>query len=349
MSMQHRAVIIAVATVAILLTMWHFRLPFMWPAAAGVVMIAAGFALDRTHTVHSVHGGDWFSSNPVPVKAVVPTANIDPAYSSVIPAIRDYFGKMLCGRCITGYDYKDRRDYIFNTVTVDKFLSAMTAPVAPYKYGPFWNKGGKIEIATHDCPPNPFAAIAANLGKKVTVNSKEYPSTQNDSNGIPIEDAVYKKVHSTFGSEPGWANFFLARNTPENDKNWHDSALKEKASMSRYHRFLILRDFNPRTFNILNMDQTHVPMLEAMKECAKAIAVKEINELYPDEISILNRKDGAKPEHIGLFFTCWPHTDINSLHLHIVDLRNTGPAFDYHQAHDNVPIDDVIRVLKHEI
>lgn len=53
--MKHRAAVIAVAAVAVLLTMWHFQLDFVWPVAAGAALIAAGAALD--HQKAHVHGG----------------------------------------------------------------------------------------------------------------------------------------------------------------------------------------------------------------------------------------------------------------------------------------------------
>ena len=51
---------------------------------------------------------------------------------------------------------------------------------------------------------------------------------------------------------------------------------------------------------------------------------------------------------IGLFFHCYPHCSVNSLHLHIVDLSETGPSYKYH-SHKNLSMDMVLTALEDEI
>lgn len=58
MALKHRAVLIAVATVAVLLTMWHFHVDFIWPAVASCILVAVGAAMDR----QSVHGGGFLNN-----------------------------------------------------------------------------------------------------------------------------------------------------------------------------------------------------------------------------------------------------------------------------------------------
>ena len=51
---------------------------------------------------------------------------------------------------------------------------------------------------------------------------------------------------------------------------------------------------------------------------------------------------------IGLFFHCYPHCSVNSLHLHIVDLSELGPTFEA-LSHKNLSMDMVLRALEDEI
>ena len=51
---------------------------------------------------------------------------------------------------------------------------------------------------------------------------------------------------------------------------------------------------------------------------------------------------------IGLFFHCYPHCSVNSLHLHIVDLSEIGPTYPVFK-HKNLPMDSVLKALDKEI
>ena len=51
---------------------------------------------------------------------------------------------------------------------------------------------------------------------------------------------------------------------------------------------------------------------------------------------------------IGLYFHCYPLCSVNSLHLHIVDLSETGPSYKYH-SHKNLSMDMVLTALEKEI
>ena len=50
----------------------------------------------------------------------------------------------------------------------------------------------------------------------------------------------------------------------------------------------------------------------------------------------------------GLFFHCYPHCSVNSLHLHIVDLSETGPTYGA-CSHKNLRMDIVLTMLEREI
>ena len=51
---------------------------------------------------------------------------------------------------------------------------------------------------------------------------------------------------------------------------------------------------------------------------------------------------------IGLYFHCYPHCSINSLHLHIVDLSKVGPTYEACRF-KNLGMDMVLKALENEI
>ena len=53
-------------------------------------------------------------------------------------------------------------------------------------------------------------------------------------------------------------------------------------------------------------------------------------------------------KNIGLYFNCYPHSFVNSLHMHIVDLSVTGPTY-AKLSPRNLSIDEVICVLGEEL
>ena len=57
---------------------------------------------------------------------------------------------------------------------------------------------------------------------------------------------------------------------------------------------------------------------------------------------------GEQLADIGFFFHCYPHASMNSLHLHIVDLSETGPTYAVFK-HKNLRMDYVLTVLEREI
>ena len=57
---------------------------------------------------------------------------------------------------------------------------------------------------------------------------------------------------------------------------------------------------------------------------------------------------GVELADIGLFFHCYPHCSVNSLHLHIVDLSKTGPTYEACRF-KNLSMDIVLTALEKEI
>ena len=61
-------------------------------------------------------------------------------------------------------------------------------------------------------------------------------------------------------------------------------------------------------------------------------------------------RQGSKDQlaDIGLFFHCYPHCSVNSLHLHIVDLSEVGPTYEACRF-KNLSMDMVLTALDKEI
>ena len=56
----------------------------------------------------------------------------------------------------------------------------------------------------------------------------------------------------------------------------------------------------------------------------------------------------VKLADIGLYFHCYPHCSVNSLHLHIVDLSEVGPTYEA-LSYKNLSMDMVLKALDKEI
>ena len=140
---------------------------------------------------------------------------------------------------------------------------------------------------------------------------------------------------------PAAERFLLACNPPEQDAQWESASPPwlGKASMGARHRFLLLRDLDWSWFNVLVFGVRDgaqlaeaVATLEAMREAALSYT----------------RADGGWSTSVGLYLHCYPFNSVQALHLHIVDLGATGPTFDA-LAHKNLPLDDVLHVLRAEM
>ena len=167
---------------------------------------------------------------------------------------------------------------------------------------------------------------------------------------------VFARVASGAMSQPGMEKenialgafgerFVVASNRPENDEHWESSDPEwiGKASMGKRHRFLTTRDLSWQYFNVLSFGldgdlsslRSSIEFLEAMQDAAIAFA-----SATPGW--------SADPERLGLYFHCYPHNSVNSLHMHMVDLGCVGPTFE-HFEYKNLPLADVLAVLKSEL
>lgn len=149
--------------------------------------------------------------------------------------------------------------------------------------------------------------------------------------------------------------FYLSFNLKNQDDNWDKEQAKTgNASMSEHHRFLTIKDPTIRRFNVLTfgmdynstIDNTNADLLKEDIELLKQM--KDAALLYVDKARENKEWSEGTDKDVGLFFHCFPFNSIQSLHLHIVDLNNTGDSFDF-QKHKNLPIDDVIQVLEKEL
>jgi len=134
-------------------------------------------------------------------------------------------------------------------------------------------------------------------------------------------------------------SFMIATNRPEADDKWNsrDQVWLGKASMSKRHVFLLVKDLHWEWFNILTFGlesgvQNGLDKLNRMKEAVKLWA-------------------SAQPEwssNIGMFFHVHAHTGTPSLHLHVLDMDALGPSYEQ-LDYKNLSIDEAIETLQEEV
>ena len=178
------------------------------------------------------------------------------------------------------------------------------------------------------------------------------------------------------------AQFCIACNRSENDEQWANESPEwvGKASMSKRHRFLILRDdLSWQSFNVLTLG-----LVGGSKSLRAAIALVEGMRDAARTFASCTPGWSAEPTRLGMFFHCYPHNSVNSLHMHraaeqganhsslvsppalpssscprgsrlrcciavsVVDLSVTGPTFTS-CAHKNLPCEAVLAVLRDEL
>lgn len=126
--------------------------------------------------------------------------------------------------------------------------------------------------------------------------------------------------------------WMICYNKKENDDNWNDKSHKN-ASMcgpdknGPGHVFLTTKKMDWKYFNITTiiLKKEH-EFLEKMKEVA---------EYYVHQ---------RKWKHYGLYFHCFPHNSVNSLHLHICNLEEKGHMFE-ELEYKNLKIDDALKMI----
>lgn len=139
--------------------------------------------------------------------------------------------------------------------------------------------------------------------------------------------------------------FMICKNRPENDEHWdsEDPEWVGKASMSRRHRFLTTRNLHWQWFNCLVFGM--VPSAMGGGDIVEAVA--EVEAMKAAALTF-TANVGDWSDDVGLYFHVFGHNSVNSLHLHILDLRDAGPTFQHYQ-YKNCPLDAVLAVLKEEL
>lgn len=176
-------------------------------------------------------------------------------------------------------------------------------------------------LTTNEKPYNPFACVAAGL--------LEQPGMQQEQEALGSFRAKY----------------VICCNKPENDLHWdsRDPLWIKKASMARRHRFLTTKDlhwqwFNASVFGMVPKNEGGVDLPGAVKE---VMAMKDAALGYAKQV-------GGWSDQIGLYVNVFGHNQVNSLFLHVLDLKDPGPTLD-ELSFKNCPLDAVLQVLAEEV
>lgn len=149
--------------------------------------------------------------------------------------------------------------------------------------------------------------------------------------------------------------FVISFNKLDFDNDWKDNKTGS-ASMSKHHRFLTIKDSTIRRFNVLtfgmdyndndNDNDINPDLLKEDIELLKEMKQEAYN--YVKNARVNNEWPDGNIHDVGLYFHCFPFNSVQSLHLHIVDLKNQGPSFDVYK-HKNLEINYVIQILEEEL
>lgn len=168
------------------------------------------------------------------------------------------------------------------------------------------------KISDNDKPFNPFARMIT--GKLIP----PYGMTLLENAG------PHKHCHVSSDIIEETTRYFIAKNKPEFDLHWNDfdDAWIGKASMSRFHQFLIPKSLDIKYFNALFFGfdlGRNIRTLESIRNAInELIDMIDIATKYANYHSITN---------VGLFFHCYPFNSVHLLHMHILDMDHLGPTY----------------------
>lgn len=139
--------------------------------------------------------------------------------------------------------------------------------------------------------------------------------------------------------------FMICSNRPENDDHWdsEDPEWVGKASMSRRHRFLTVKDLHWQWFNALAFGL--VP--ESENGVSLKNAIEKVERMKAAALQYASACPGWSKE-VGLFCHVFGHNSVNSLHVHILDMAHRGPTF-WKYEYKNCELDTILKVLKEEL
>ena len=125
------------------------------------------------------------------------------------------------------------------------------------------------------------------------------------------------------------------------DSNWLIAKENEDASMSAYHQFIGIKDTSWQYFNALTFGL-------------------EISESYKSVLNMFNeleiianlwaKKNNIPKEYLGCYFHIYPFNSVQSLHMHMIDLRkeNLGKAY-FKSCHKNMPLSEVRKYFESSV
>lgn len=163
--------------------------------------------------------------------------------------------------------------------------------------------------------------------------------------------------------QPYSEHFMVCCNQEAQETNWNssDPTWLGRASMAERHLFMTVKDLDWRHFNVLTFGMFDPSRHSSDSEDGEAENDrKRLELLRKAHGDLILMKEAAlaytrAPEtdekwstNVGLFFNCYPHSFVNSLHMHIVDLSVTGPSYDKLSPR-NLSIDEVIFVIGEEL
>lgn len=127
--------------------------------------------------------------------------------------------------------------------------------------------------------------------------------------------------------------FVVCHNRPENDRNWdnpdfYGASMAGPDDYGPGHVFITTKNLDYKTFNILPIILDN--------------DVRFVSELLIAAIKYTVNRNWSNP---GFYFHCYPHNSVQSLHLHVLNMDNLGPAFKT-GADKNLSIYDVLSVME---
>jgi len=158
--------------------------------------------------------------------------------------------------------------------------------------------------------------------------------------GLLVQPGMQREQEA-LGSYAG--RFQICCNLPENDLRWDslDPSWHARASMSKRHRFLTTKDLHWQWFNALVFG-----LAEEDGAVNASAALREVEDMKTAALHYAQNVGGWSSE-VGLFVNVFGHNSVNSLFVHILDMKELGPAFQF-QAFKTLPLEDVIKVLREE-
>ena len=127
-------------------------------------------------------------------------------------------------------------------------------------------------------------------------------------------------------------SWMVCHNKPENDQNWKNEndlrvSMAGPDTNGPGHVFITTKSKSAKYFNITSIIlHKEKEFLQELLEVAKHYATQR------------------KWTNPGFFFHCYPNNSVQSLHLHVVNMNNTGPSFEL-QKFKNLSIYEALELI----